>query len=117
MNVNDVNAVLDAIADKLGIVAGNFTEMLPKLVHYKIVTNAMAVIALAFLVLLCTATAVWGSRQMKEDPYLIYPDVICAGAITVGLCALAAVLLLAGNLIGWIMFPDIKAMNYVLGLV
>ena len=52
MNVNDVNAVLDAIADKLGIVAGNFTEMLPKLVHYKVVANATGTIALAVLVLL-----------------------------------------------------------------
>lgn len=116
MNVNDVNAVLDTIADKLCIVTDNFTEMLPKIVHYKIVANAAGVIVLAFLVLLCIAAAVWGHKQVKKDPISIYPDVICTAAITIGLFTLAVMLLLAVNLIGWVMFPDIKAMDYILGL-
>lgn len=51
MNINDVNAVLDAVEDKLGIVADNSTEMMQKIVHYRIMVNAVGVIALAFLVL------------------------------------------------------------------
>lgn len=117
MNVNDVNAVLDAVEDKLGIVADNSTEMMQKIVHYRIMVNAVGVIALAFLVLLCTIAAVWGHKCVKKDPFCIYPDVICTAAITIGLFALACMLLMAANLIGWIMFPDIRTTDYVLRLI
>ena len=97
---------LTLLRDKLGIVADNSTEMMQKIVHYRIMVNAVGVIALAFLVLLCTIAAVWGHKVCEKRSFLHLSGChLYSGyyhrAICVGLC----VLLMAANLIGWIMFP------------
>ena len=42
MNANEVNAVIDNLADKLGLAAGNAAQLVPEFAKYSIATDAAA---------------------------------------------------------------------------
>lgn len=111
----ETNKVIDDLCERFGTTA---ERLVPEMARYHILMETIAVVLLSALVLLCVAALLIFWKKSKED--CDWEDVFCASfvctAIVVPIC-IAFVIINATNMIAWKMYPEIKAMETVLGLL
>lgn len=116
MNANEVNAVIDNLADKLGLAAGNAAQLVPEFAKYSIATDVVFVLASGLIVAACLALILWTRKRNASDwsassdaVYIIY-GVIGLIFTAVFLCGLA-------DLVGWLASPQAATVKYILGAI
>lgn len=57
-----MNAI-DTIADKLGVVADDFMQLVPKMTHYEMVKLEVTALLCAIIFVICVIAAVWGHKH------------------------------------------------------
>lgn len=116
MNANEVNAVIDNLADKLGLAAGNAAQLVPEFARYSIATDAATLLASGLIVAVCAALILWTRKRNASDwnPAADAVYIVCGiiGVIfaAVFLCALL-------DLAGWIASPQAATVHYILGAI
>lgn len=123
MNANEVNEVINNICDKIGIGVENAKQFVPALAKYEIVHNAMwgIILLIVFICMLMLIRHLYLTRKkgMQGDCYFdeLPYDV---GLIICGICAVILLPITCDcfvNMVEWIVSPNVKAINYVLGFV
>ena len=112
MNANEVNAVIDNLADKLGLAAGNAAQLVPEFAKYSIATDAVRLLAFGLIVATCAAFIIWAARRdpdWGDDPKLIY--IVC------GIISTAMFLDRLFDLVGWLASPQSATVKYILGVM
>ena len=113
MNANEVNAVIDNLADKLGLAAGNAAQLVPEFAKYRIATDAVWLLAFGLIVAACAALIIWAARRDPDlggDADLVY--IVCG--IIGAICAFVFLVRLS-DLVGWIASPQAATVKYILG--
>lgn len=113
MNANEVNAVIDNLADKLGLAAGNAAQLVPEFAKYRIATDAVWLLAFGLIVAVCAALIIWAARRDPDlggDADLVY--IVCG--IIGAICAVMFLVRLS-DLVGWLASPQAATVKYILG--
>lgn len=113
MNANEVNAVIDNLADKLGLAAGNAAQLVPEFAKYRIATDAVWLLAFGLIVAACAASIIWAARRdpdWGDDPKSIY--IVCG---IIGVIFTVAFLWELADLVGWLASPQAATVKYILG--
>lgn len=115
MNANEVNAVIDNLADKLGLAAGNAAQLVPEFAKYSIATDAVRLLAFGLIVAACAALIIWAVRR---DPDLgAIPDLVYIVCGIIGVIFTAMFLRTLTDLVGWIASPQAATVKYILGAI
>lgn len=115
MNANEVNAVIDNLADKLGLAAGNAAQLVPEFAKYSIATDAVQVLVYGLIVAACAALIIWEARRdpdWGDDPKLVY--IVCG---IIGVISTAMFLDRLFDLVGWLASPQSATVKYILGVM
>ena len=115
MNANEVNAVIDNLADKLGLAAGNAAQLVPEFAKYSIATDAVQVLVYGLIVAVCAALIIWAARRDPDLGYNAGGVYIVCGII--GVIFTVAFLLELSDLVGWIASPQAATVKYILGVM
>ena len=115
MNANEVNAVIDNLADKLGLAAGNAAQLVPEFAKYSIATDAVQVLVYGLIVAVCAALIIWAARRDPDLGYNASGVYIVCGII--GVIFTVAFLLELSDLVGWIASPQAATVKYILGVM
>lgn len=111
-----MNAI-DTIADKLGVVADDFMQLVPKMTHYKMITLEVTALLCAIIFVICVIAAVWGHKHDSIHNEDILPfTVFTIGAFGV-IITLVLFIVTVYDLICWVTIPDVQTMKYILGLI
>lgn len=115
MNANEVNAVIDNLADKLGLAAGNAAQLVPEFAKYSIATDAVRLLAFGLIVAACAAFIIWAVRR---DPDLgAIPDLVYIVCGIIGVISTAMFLDRLFDLVGWLASPQSATVKYILGVM
>lgn len=115
MNANEVNAVIDNLADKLGLAAGNAAQLVPEFAKYSIATDAVTMLASGLIVAVCVALIIWATRRDNDygdDPFGVY--IVCG---IVGLIFTVVFGCALSDLVGWLASPQAATVKYILGAI
>ena len=113
MNANEVNAVIDNLADKLGLAAGNAAQLVPEFAKYSIATDAVQVLVYGLIVAACAALIIWAARRdpdLGDDPKGVY--IVCG---IIGVIFTVVFLWELSDLVGWLASPQAATVKYILG--
>ena len=111
-----MNAI-DTIADKLGVVADDFMQLVPKMTHYEMVKLEVTALLCAIIFVICVIAAVWGHKHDSIYNESILPLVVLTTGACVAVMALAVFIITVYDLICWVTIPDVQTMKYILGLI
>lgn len=115
MNANEVNAVIDNLADKLGLAAGNAAQLVPEFAKYSIATDAVQVLVYGLIVAACAALIIWAERLDPDLGYNTGGVYIVCGII--GVISAAVFLWELSDLVGWLASPQAATVKYILGVM
>lgn len=125
MNSKDVIEIIETICDKLGIMAGSFSDLVPELAKYKItmavfwIISAIAVIAVSIVAIVVVISR---ARKMIDDdrfPYMEFidfPSVVITSILgSAAILAFTIALIISiSDIIAWTTSPQVSAIRYVL---
>ncbi len=111
-----MNAI-DTIADKLGVVADDFMQLVPKMTHYEMVKLEVTALLCAIIFVICVIAAVWGHKHDSIYNESILPLVVLTTGACVAVMALVVFIITVYDLICWVTIPDVQTMKYILGLI
>lgn len=112
MNANEVNAVIDNLADKLGLAAGNAAQLVPEFAKYSIATDAVQVLVYGLIVAACAALIIWAARRDRDLGY--DASGICIVCSIIGVIFTVVFLWKLSDLVGWLASPQAATVKYIL---
>ena len=113
MNANEVNAVIDNLADKLGLAAGNAAQLVPEFAKYSIATDAAFVLASGLIVAACLALILWTRKRHASD-WSTSSDAVYIVCGIIGVIFTAVFLCGLADLVGWLASPQAATVKYIL---
>lgn len=125
VNSKDVIEIIETICDKLGIMAGSFSNLVPELAKYKItmavfwIISAIAVIAVSIVAIVVVISR---ARKMIDDNRFLFTELadfpsVVITSILGGAAILAFTITLIVSIwdvIAWTTSPQVSAIRYVL---
>lgn len=120
MDVESVNAVIDNISNKLGIVANGVNDLVPEFIKLGISSSVVGIIfEIIALMLLYFITVKMFSRIENGDWFEdnIFEWITITTSIVFIIIFAFALIFDMNDLVGWIVSPNAKAIEYVLNMV
>lgn len=120
MDVESVNAVIDNISNKLGIVANGVNDLVPEFIKLGISSSVVGIIfEIIVLVLLSFIAVKMFSRIENGDVFEdnIFEWITITTSIVFIIIFAFALIFDVNDLVGWIVSPNAKAIEYVLNMV
>lgn len=113
MNNKEVMVVIDEITARIGATAETF---MPKLVDYGIKSSAIVMIVSIVAVVVGFFALRYSCKHMLDTDDLRFVPVLLVGTVlfVVGFILLCVSI---AELVEWTMWPDIKAIKYVMGFM
>ena len=120
MDVESVNAVIDNISNKLEIVANGVNDLVPEFIKLGISSSVVGIIfEIIALMLLYFITVKMFSRIENGDWFEdnIFEWITITTSIVFIIIFAFALIFDMNDLVGWIVSPNAKAIEYVLNMV
>ena len=120
MDVESVNAVIDNISNKLGIVANGVNDLVPEFIKLGISSSVVYIIfeIIALMLLFFVGTKMFPRiKNGNEFDNSALEWVIMVVSIIFIIFFAFALIFDVNDLVGWIVSPNAKAIEYVLGLI
>lgn len=120
MDAESVNAVIDNISNKLGIVANGVNDLVPEFIKLGISSSVVGIIfEIITLILLSFVAVKMFSRIENVDEFDddIFEWITMITSIVFIIVFAFALIFDVNDLVGWIISPNAKAIEYVLGLI
>ena len=120
MDAESVNAVIDNISNKLGIVANGVNDLVPEFIKLGISSSVVGIIfEIITLILLSFVAVKMFSRIKNVDEFddNIFEWITMITSIVFIIVFAFALIFDVNDLVGWIVSPNAKAIEYVLNMV
>ena len=120
MDAESVNAVIDNISNKLGIVANGVNDLVPEFIKLGISSSVVGIIfEIITLILLSFVAVKMFSRIENGDEFEdnIFEWITMIASIVFIIVFAFALIFDVNDLVGWIVSPNAKAIEYVLNMV
>ena len=120
MDAESVNAVIDNISNKLGIVANGVNDLVPEFIKLGISSSVVYIIfeIIALMLLFFVGTKMFPRiKNGNEFDNSALEWVIMVVSIIFIIFFAFALIFDVNDLVGWIVSPNAKAIEYVLGLI
>ena len=120
MDAESVNAVIDNISNKLGIVANGVNDLVPEFIKLGISSIVVGIIfEIIALILLSFVAVKMFSRIENVDEFDddIFEWITMITSIVFIIVFAFALIFVVNDLVGWIVSPNAKAIEYVLNMV
>lgn len=120
MDAESVNTVIDNISNKLGIVANGVNDLVPEFIKLGISSSVVGIIfEIIALILLSFVAVKMFSRIKNVDEFddNIFEWITMITSIVFIIVFAFALIFDVNDLVGWIISPNAKAIEYVLNMV